>query len=102
MKQAFEDISAKVKQQIEEYQGEKSKQMRVALRELARENIEFGEQVRTAVHLNRTLCSLRLHLSRTCTHCFTEYSIVERLRKVLRREVGTLCRLKVTVQIKHN
>jgi len=40
----FEDLTANVTEQLKNYNAEKSKQMRVALRELARENIEFGEQ----------------------------------------------------------
>jgi len=41
----IEDITAKVKDQVEDYKTEKSKLMRWALRELVRENIEYGEQV---------------------------------------------------------
>eukprot|EP01127_Copromyxa_protea_P011455 TRINITY_DN2877_c0_g1_i1.p1 TRINITY_DN2877_c0_g1~~TRINITY_DN2877_c0_g1_i1.p1 ORF type:complete len:399 (-),score=131.01 TRINITY_DN2877_c0_g1_i1:86-1255(-) len=41
---AFETISINVKKQLEEYQNDKSKALRLALRELARENIEYGEQ----------------------------------------------------------
>lgn len=44
-KEKFEDITAKVKSQVIEYNTEKSTLMRWALRELVRENIEHGEQV---------------------------------------------------------
>lgn len=44
-KKKFEDITGKVKEQVEDYKSEKSKLMRWALRELVRENIEYGEQV---------------------------------------------------------
>jgi len=44
-KKNYEDISAKVKEQVEDFKTEKSKLMRWALRELVRENIEYGEQV---------------------------------------------------------
>lgn len=43
-KEKFDDITVKVKQQVEDYKSEKSKLMRWALRELVRENIEYGEQ----------------------------------------------------------
>jgi len=44
-KEKFEDMTIKVKNQVEDYKLEKSKLMRWALRELVRENIEYGEQV---------------------------------------------------------
>jgi len=44
-KEKFEDFTKKVKDQVEDYKNEKSKLMRWALRELVRENIEYGEQV---------------------------------------------------------
>jgi hypothetical protein len=63
-------MSATVKSQIEDYTADKSKQLRVALRELARENIELGEQVRTGEKLKLIVV--------------LEYSLVEGLRKSLR------------------
>jgi len=44
-KKKLDDISEKVRNQVEDYKTEKSKLMRWALRELVRENIEHGEQV---------------------------------------------------------
>jgi len=44
-KQNFDEMNQKVRDQIEQYNVEKSKLMRWALRELVRENIEHGEQM---------------------------------------------------------
>jgi len=43
-KEQFEELSEKVKSQLELYRANKSRSVRLALRELARENIEYGEQ----------------------------------------------------------
>jgi len=43
-KRNYEDLTTKIKEQLNLYRDFKSHNLRLALRELARENIEFGEQ----------------------------------------------------------